>query len=211
MRPSGRYAVAGALLVVLACVAVRVWYHNTRTGDFWDDAREGECIASITFGALQQMQTGDYPRTPTVNCDDPQANYVIAAHTTEISKIQCPDGDKDVAMVARIQIKNDNGRRTTTHYGFGWMCAAPLLHEGRCYAPSDDRGVQVRSADCNAWSWLVTRRIDGSSDIHRCDPATGLVLSAPAVTYCEIVAPLPPELRDNRIARSLHPTPPPAG
>lgn len=211
MRPRGRTAVAGTLLLAVAYVVVRFWWHNTHTGTSYDDARDGECIESVTFIAVQQMQTGTYTRTPVVNCDNPNANYIIVAHTTELRAIQCPDGDKDVSMAARIKMQSDNGRRVRTNYDFGWMCAAPLLHVDRCYSPHNDRGMGVRPTECDVWSWQVTRRIDDASDIHQCSPATGLVLTAPKVTYCEILAPLPPELRDNRLAQRLQRTQPPAG
>ena len=210
MRPDGR-SVAGALLLGIVFVAGRVWYHNTHSGTFWDDARDGECIDAPTFGALQQMRSGGYPRTPVVDCSGPNANYVIVAHTTD-TKIQCPDGDKDAWMTARIKIESDNGRRTSTTSGFGLMCAAPMLHVGRCYSPPHDRGLQVSpTMDCNPWSWQVTRRIDGATDIHRCNPATGLVLTTPQVTYCETVAPLPPELKNNAVLNKIDFPPPPAG
>lgn len=209
MRRDGK-AVAGVLLLAAVFVIDRICYHDNRTGTFWDDACDGECITGVTFGALRQMQTGTYPRTPIVDCYDPTVNYVIVAHSTD-AQIHCPDGDKDISLAARVKVVGDNGRRTNTSYGFGRMCAAPVLHTGHCYSPGNDRSMTVRPKECDPMSWQVTRRIDGVSDIQQCSRATGLVSTEPKVTYCETAAPLPPDLRDNPVAKSLRPNPPPAG
>lgn len=205
-----RRVVALGLAVAVAVVVAGVWYHGSKTGTFWDDARDGECITDVTYAALRQMQTGSYPRTPIVDCSDPGVNYVIVAHSTDI-QIRCPDGDKDVSLSARVKMVSDDGRRTRVSYGFGRMCGAPILHPGRCYAPGNDRGMAVRPKDCDPMSWQVTRRIDGVSDIRRCSPATGLILTEPMVTYCETTAPWPPDLRGNPLVKYLSPEPPPAG
>lgn len=145
-----------------------------------------------------------------MSCNDPKANYVIAAHTMDTKQIQCPDGDKDESLVGRVRVESDHGRRVHENYRWGGMCAAPLLHVGRCYdSRRGDRGMLVDSRDCDLPGWRVNARIDGVSDIHRCSPATGLVLTVPKVTYCETVAPPTPEERN--IPSWLPHTSPPAG
>jgi hypothetical protein len=209
---SDRWRPVGALAIGVLLVGGGIWYANARSGTFWDDAADGDCIATTTLGPLRQlMGEQGYPRTPTVPCAGPTANYVVVAHTFDTT-LTCPDGDKDVNPAGRIRIVGSEGRGLHTSYGWGRMCAAPVLHVGSCYSPGDDRGMLVQpQRECGLLSWKVTGRIDGAADIRRCSPATGLVLMKPATTYCETVAPLPADLRGNRFAADLVATPPPAG
>ncbi len=199
---------AACVLFLSLSVGAAVLYYRGHNGSSWDDAGDGECFTRTPMSAAQEFQTSTYPRTPVIACDDPNANYVIAVHTTGTA-LQCPDGGKDFFTTGRVKSVSDNGRRARTRYVWGLMCAAPVLHVGRCYDTTSERGISVRPQECGLWSWQVTRRVDGVSDIRQCSPATGLVLTQPKVTYCEIVAPPPSDLQ--RLAQGIHVTPPPAG
>lgn len=58
-RRRGRRAIGG-LLVAIAWVGGALWFHNSHTGTFWDDVRDGECIEHTTLGALQTLQGRGY-------------------------------------------------------------------------------------------------------------------------------------------------------
>ncbi|MET9327731.1 hypothetical protein [Tsukamurella sp. NPDC003166] len=200
--------VAAVLVIAAASVAVGIWYHGRATGTFFDDATDGECLASVPYGPVAQLGGHGATRATTVPCDGAQANYVVVAHstTTPVTAMTCPDGKKDVTAAARIRIA-EGARTIRTTYGWGSMCLAPVLHAGSCYPAGGDRSGLVRTIPCDLLAWQVTRRIDGASDITRCTPATGLVLSRPAVTYCEVLY----EDAGNPLAGRITRTPPPAG
>lgn len=203
MGRSGR--IAAVLLIAIVGVALAVWYHGRTTGTFFDDATDGDCLAAVPYGPVGQLAGHGAPRATTVPCDSAQAGYVVVAHSTRTA-VTCPDGAKDVTAPARVRIA-EGARTVRTTYGWGAMCLAPVLHDGACYAAGNDRGGRVRTIPCDLLAWQVTRRIEGVSDIARCTPATGLVLTAPAVTYCEVLYEDPGNPLAGRIAR----TPPPAG
>ena len=214
-----RWQRLGAVLLVAALiVGGRLWYVHHRSGTFWDDAAIGTCVERMAYGPLHQLMSGrgtPAPRTPTVPCDDPRANYTVISHhldTPTLDEVTCADGTKDLRMPGRIRATSSNGRGFQHMSAWGVMCAAPVLHPGRCYPVGGDRGGSVAAArDCGFRTWLVTGKIVGTSDIRRCSPATGLVLTEPAGTYCETTAPLPPELRANHLAKYFTTQPPPAG
>lgn len=205
----GRWGRVAAVLVIAAVgAALAIWHHGRATGTFFDDATDGECLASVPYGPVVQLGGHGATRATTVPCDGAQANYVVVVHsaTTPVTAMTCPDAQKDVTAAARIRIA-EGARIIRTTYGWGSMCLAPVLHAGSCYAAGDDRGDRVRTIACDLLAWRVTRRIDGASAIDRCTPATGLVLSRPVVTYCEVLYEDPGNPLAGRITR----TPPPAG
>ncbi|MFW0794535.1 hypothetical protein AAFP30_12035 [Gordonia sp. CPCC 205515] len=199
----------GALAAIAAVVGGSFWLKTRDDGNHWDDVDVGQCVSGFESPVVRQMMGGGYSSNTALDCSSPKANYVVISQNFD-THITCPDGDKDKTANGRYVMKHFDGRRSTSSTFHGAMCLAPNLHVGRCYSPGEDRGGLVSSVDeCHLLTWQVTRRIDGVSDINRCAPATGLVLSQPPVTYCEVVyddQAVPESMRKFSKAK-----PPPAG
>jgi len=188
------------VVIVLATVGAFVWIRHG-LGEHWDDVDVGQCATRVPQVALASM-SGTPARTPAVDCGDASAAYVVVSRSTSETDLprwtaHCPDPTADAVGTGRIRIVSWRNRFTASSSSYGLMCLAPVLHVGRCY--STDRGLAVgASAQCLPFEKRVTAAMPGVTDLRRCSPATGLALTMPAVTYCEVEVPLPPELQMSR-------------
>lgn len=170
-------------------------------GEHWDDLDVGQCSTRVPQVAV--ASTSATPaRTQAVDCGDASATYVVVSRSTSETDLPrwtagCPDPTADAVGTGRTRIVSWRSRSTSSSSSFGLMCLAPVLHVGRCYSTDRALGVSA-SAQCLPHEKRVTAAMPGVTDLRRCSPATGLALTTPAITYCEVEIPFPPELQMSR-------------
>ncbi|QNG19820.1 hypothetical protein G4H71_15560 [Rhodococcus triatomae] len=179
------YVLGASILVVVAVMAV--WSRENAV----EYADVGSCVSASVVGVGASGRQAE--------CSDPDAHYVVATKPDRRSECPAPG-------YASYILDETKGKRI-------YMCLAPNLSEGRCYAdvgaasspidevvcpepfpgggPEEPPTVDVRSGE----PLRVVQRLDETADAAVCsEGTTALVYPQPELTYCVHDAPEVPLL-----------------